>query len=60
MVRDGKVMSIDGTDIPIDVQTICIHGDGPHAAEFAQRLRSAFESDGITVAPLVAPLVAQR
>ncbi|HEY4132696.1 MAG TPA: 5-oxoprolinase subunit PxpA [Gemmatimonadaceae bacterium] len=55
MVREGKVMSIDGTDIPIDVQTICIHGDGPHAAEFAQRLRNAFENDGITVAPLVAP-----
>ncbi len=54
MVREGKVMSIDGNDLAIDVQTICIHGDGPHAAEFAQRLRSAFEDDGITVAPLVA------
>jgi UPF0271 protein len=52
MVRDGKVLSVDGTDVSIDVQTICIHGDGPHAAEFAQRLRAAFEQTGITVAPL--------
>jgi UPF0271 protein len=52
MVREGKVRSIDGDDIAIDVQTICIHGDGPHAAEFAQRLRAAFESDGIVVAAL--------
>jgi UPF0271 protein len=54
MVREGKVMSIEGQDLAIDVQTICIHGDGPHAAEFAQRLRSAFEADGISVKPLVA------
>ena len=31
------------------VDTICIHGDGPHAAEFAQRLRAAFKADGIDV-----------
>lgn len=54
MVREGKVMSIDGQDLTIDVQTICIHGDGPHAAEFAQRLHNAFEADGIAVKPLAA------
>lgn len=54
MVREGKVMSVDGQDLSIDVETICLHGDGPHAAEFAQRLRKAFEADGIAVKPLVA------
>ena len=49
MVREGKVRSVDGDDISIRVDTICIHGDGPHAAEFAQRLRGAFEADGIAV-----------
>ncbi|MEP6495150.1 MAG: 5-oxoprolinase subunit PxpA [bacterium] len=49
MVRDGKVTSIEGDDIAIRADTICIHGDGPHAAEFAQRLRSAFEAAGIAV-----------
>ncbi|HEY9225191.1 MAG TPA: 5-oxoprolinase subunit PxpA, partial [Gemmatimonadaceae bacterium] len=33
MVREGKVTSIDGDDISLKVDTICLHGDGPHAAE---------------------------
>jgi 5-oxoprolinase (ATP-hydrolysing) subunit A len=49
MVRDGTVRAIDGTDIPLRADTICIHGDGPHAAEFASALRSAFERAGIAV-----------
>jgi UPF0271 protein len=52
MVREGKVRAISGEDIDIDVETICIHGDGPHAAEFALRLRSAFETSGISVTPV--------
>jgi 5-oxoprolinase (ATP-hydrolysing) subunit A len=49
MVRDGKVTPVDGPDIAIKVDTICIHGDGPHAAEFAERLRKAFEAERIGV-----------
>lgn len=49
MVREGKVTSVDGGDVAIRADTICIHGDGPHAAEFAQRLRAAFEAAGIAV-----------
>lgn len=30
-------------------QTICIHGDGPHALEFARAIRAALETEGITV-----------
>ena len=52
MVRDGVVTPVDGDDIRIKVDTICIHGDGPHAAEFAQRLRSSFEAAGIAVKSL--------
>lgn len=49
MVREGRVRAVDGTDVALRADTICIHGDGPHAAEFAERLRSAFEGDGIAV-----------
>jgi UPF0271 protein len=52
MVREGKVCSIDGQDIALNVDTICLHGDGPHAAEFAQRLRAGFETAGVSVRPL--------
>jgi UPF0271 protein len=49
MVKEGKVRSVDGGDIALRAETICIHGDGAHAAEFARQLRAAFESGGITV-----------
>jgi len=49
MVREGKVRSVEGHDIAMRADTICIHGDGPHAAEFARALRAAFERDGIAV-----------
>lgn len=49
MVREGTVTPVDGPPISIRVDTICIHGDGPHAAEFAQQLRTGFENAGIVV-----------
>jgi UPF0271 protein len=52
MVKEGKVRSIDGQDVSLRADTICIHGDGPHAAEFAKALNDAFVREGIEVAPL--------
>lgn len=52
MVREGKVRSVDGQEISLHVDTICIHGDGPHAAEFAKRLRKGFAAASIVVGPL--------
>ncbi|MDQ6828023.1 MAG: LamB/YcsF family protein, partial [Gemmatimonadota bacterium] len=52
MVRDGKVRSVDGSDVAVRADTICIHGDGPHAAEFARRLRSGLEAEGVDVRPV--------
>lgn len=49
MVREGVVRAVDGNDIAITADTICIHGDGPHAAEFAKALRAGFEAAGIAV-----------
>jgi 5-oxoprolinase (ATP-hydrolysing) subunit A len=52
MVREGVVTPVDGPPISMRVDTICIHGDGPHAAQFAQQLRSGFEKAGISVQAL--------
>jgi len=49
MVREGSVTPVDGPPISIRVDTICIHGDGPHAAEFARELRSGFERARVRV-----------
>ena len=52
MVREGRVRAIDGTDVAVRADTICIHGDGAHAAEFARALRVGLEGAGVTIAPV--------
>ena len=41
MSKDGKVISIDGNEIKIQADTLCIHGDNPHAVEFAKKIKAA-------------------
>ena len=49
MVRERRVRSVDGTDIPIVAESLCIHGDGPFAVELARELRESLEREGISV-----------
>jgi 5-oxoprolinase (ATP-hydrolysing) subunit A len=49
MVRTRTVRSIDGTEVPIRAETICVHGDTPGAAALARELRDALISAGATV-----------
>ena len=51
MVREGKVRSITGTDVAVRADTVCVHGDQPHALEFVRRLREALAREGVSVAP---------
>ncbi|WP_409289841.1 LamB/YcsF family protein [Peribacillus sp. SCS-37] len=52
MVKKGKVTSQQGSDISITADTVCIHGDGESALDFARYITSAFNKAGITVASI--------
>jgi 5-oxoprolinase (ATP-hydrolysing) subunit A len=52
MVRDGKVTARDGSTLSLKVDTICVHGDTPGAADLAAAVRAGLEQAGVTVAPL--------
>ena len=41
IVKDGSVTTLNGTIIPLHADTICIHGDGPHALPFAQAIHQS-------------------
>ena len=41
MSKHGKVTAMDGSEIKIQADTLCIHGDNPHAVEFAKRIKTA-------------------
>jgi UPF0271 protein len=49
MLSEGKVRSVDGVDVDIRAETICIHGDKPGAVEFARALRAALEKEGVEI-----------
>lgn len=52
MVRDGHIASRNGVRIPIEVDTILLHGDSAGAVETAKTIRRALEDAGVEIAPL--------
>ncbi|MBV9009576.1 MAG: LamB/YcsF family protein [Verrucomicrobia bacterium] len=51
MLREGKVRTVDGTDLALTAETICVHGDTPGAVEYVRTLRERLEEEGIVIAP---------
>jgi UPF0271 protein len=49
MLREGKVRSVDGKDVDVRVETVCLHGDNPEAVEFARALRLRLEKEGVAL-----------
>lgn len=49
MVKEGKVRSQQGTDVEIQADTICIHGDGSHALTFAKKIFEKLTEEGIKI-----------
>ncbi|WP_071393973.1 5-oxoprolinase subunit PxpA [Bacillus tuaregi] len=52
MVKEGKVRSLQGVEVTIQADTICIHGDGKSAITFAKSLSSALKNAGIKQAKI--------
>jgi UPF0271 protein len=49
MLREGKVRSVEGRDIEVRGETICVHSDTPGAVEFARELRKQLEDEGVRI-----------
>ena len=52
LVREGRVRTVDGGDLELEVESICVHGDAPNAPEIARAIRDALERADIELAPL--------
>jgi UPF0271 protein len=48
-MKVGSLRALDGTEIPMQVETICLHGDSPGAVEFARELRRRLEAAGVRI-----------
>lgn len=51
LAQVGEIVAVDGTVIPTEARSLCIHGDTPEAVEIAGAVRRALEDAGVTVGP---------
>lgn len=52
MIKDKTVMATDGNIVSIKADTVCVHGDGAHAVEFAKALHDRLKAEGLLVKTL--------
>jgi len=52
MVKEGKVVARDGSEIEINADTVCLHGDNPAALTLVKTIRETCAVSGIEIAPL--------
>ena len=52
-VETGKITAIDGKEITLDAQSICLHGDSPSAVLMAKAVKAGLEKAGVSLKPFV-------
>ena len=52
MIKEKKVTAITGKDIPIQADSVCVHGDGEKALAFVEKIRAALQDEGIEICSL--------
>jgi 5-oxoprolinase (ATP-hydrolysing) subunit A len=52
MVTEGKVTAINGEDMEIEVDSICVHGDNPEATKFVRLIKEELLKVNIEIKPL--------
>lgn len=51
LAESGVIRAIDGTDVRVDAQSICVHGDSPGSVALAAETKRMLQNAGITIAP---------
>jgi UPF0271 protein len=52
MIIESKVKTINGIDIKVKADSICVHGDGIKALQFVKKINQAFQKESIEIAAL--------
>lgn len=51
LVLDKRVTTITGSEIPLQAESICLHGDGNKAVEMAKLISSTLKNKGVILKP---------
>jgi UPF0271 protein len=49
MATEGRVQTVDGGEVAVEVRSLCVHGDTPGAVELARAVRAALEEAGVVL-----------
>lgn len=52
LLSTGRMECVDGEEIPLDADTLCVHGDTPGASRMAAFIRRILEENGHQVKPV--------
>ncbi|TDI48474.1 MAG: LamB/YcsF family protein [Acidobacteria bacterium] len=52
IAAEKQVTAHDGTVVPLDAETLCLHGDNPKALDNARIVRAALRKSGVDVRPI--------
>jgi UPF0271 protein len=52
MALEGKITSIDGKEIELKADTLCVHGDNPSAVQIVKKIREDLQAVGVEVTPM--------
>jgi 5-oxoprolinase (ATP-hydrolysing) subunit A len=47
MATDGRVETVDGGEVAVEIRSLCIHGDTPGAVALAKAVRAALDRAGV-------------
>ena len=49
MAKQGTVQAEDGSIVALQADSVCVHGDGPKALAFVQKISAALPASGVEV-----------
>jgi 5-oxoprolinase (ATP-hydrolysing) subunit A len=52
-LADRAITTVNGKRLPVEIDTICVHGDTPTAVAMARAVRAALERQGVMLKPFV-------
>ena len=52
MASEGRVTCIDGEEIALSGETVCVHGDNPQALALVRQIRRTLEDAGVAIQPV--------